>query len=270
MLSTTIDHFVRVTDRPSRRPRGAGPLARPRQLVRVPPRRAARCTTASWISRRRRSSGWASTSGLDVDIESEAPPGQRPRRVVGPRDRRRRGARVPPATVRSRARKSRAISYAIERDDLGISGGWQDQYAAAFGGFNLIEFGRDGVRVHPVAAEPDALEDAPQSTCCSATRGKVRRNVGLIDRQIEMFRAGREDTLLGMKQLREMAYAMRDVIEAGDAGAARADVARGVRVEEAHEPAHRRAHADRGDARAAPALARRAARSAAPAAAATC
>ena len=43
----------------------------------------------------------------------------------------------------------------------------------------------------------------------------MRRNVGLIDRQIELFEAGREG-LLGMKQLREMAYAMRDAIEGGD------------------------------------------------------
>ena len=33
----------------------------------------------------------------------------------------------------------------------------------------------------------------------------------------ELYRSGREDTLLGMKQLREMAYAMRDAIEDGDA-----------------------------------------------------
>ncbi len=49
--------------------------------------------------------------------------------------------------------------------------------------------------------------------------GNVRRNVGLIDTQIELFERGREETLLGMKQLVEMAYTMRDVIEDGDARA---------------------------------------------------
>jgi D-glycero-alpha-D-manno-heptose-7-phosphate kinase len=46
--------------------------------------------------------------------------------------------------------------------------------------------------------------------------GSVRRNVGLIDRQIQLHRQGREDTILGMKRLQEMAFAMRHAIERGD------------------------------------------------------
>jgi D-glycero-alpha-D-manno-heptose-7-phosphate kinase len=49
--------------------------------------------------------------------------------------------------------------------------------------------------------------------------GAVRRNVGLIDRQIALHRDGREETLLGMKRLQEMAYAMRDVVERVDLAA---------------------------------------------------
>ena len=46
--------------------------------------------------------------------------------------------------------------------------------------------------------------------------GSVRRNVGLIDRQIQLHREGREDTILGMKRLQEMAFAMRNAVERGD------------------------------------------------------
>jgi D-glycero-alpha-D-manno-heptose-7-phosphate kinase len=109
------------------------------------------------------------------------------------------------------------LSYAVERDDLDISGGWQDQYAAAFGGCNLIEFRAAGTTVSPVTADPARMEDLRRSLLLCYT-GNVRRNVGLIDTQIELFERGREETLLGMKQLVEMAYTMRDVIQDGDLG----------------------------------------------------
>ncbi len=105
-------------------------------------------------------------------------------------------------------------AYRIEREDLGISGGWQDQFAAAFGGCNLLEFSPDGVHVSSVADDDRLARLADGLLLCYS--GRVRRNVGLIDRQIALHAEGREETTLGMKRLQELAYAMRDVIERGD------------------------------------------------------
>jgi D-glycero-alpha-D-manno-heptose-7-phosphate kinase len=46
------------------------------------------------------------------------------------------------------------LAFHAERLCFNIAGGWQDQYASAFGGFNLIEF--DGVKnmVHSIRLEP--------------------------------------------------------------------------------------------------------------------
>jgi D-glycero-alpha-D-manno-heptose-7-phosphate kinase len=51
------------------------------------------------------------------------------------------------------------IAFQAERLHLGIAGGWQDQYAAVFGGFNFIEFDADENIVSPIRVQSDiALE----------------------------------------------------------------------------------------------------------------
>jgi D-glycero-alpha-D-manno-heptose-7-phosphate kinase len=213
VLSTTIDHVVRVTATPRNdravrvRSLDLGQLVQ-YQLDEGPEYDGVMDLAKAAIDR------MGLDTGLDVDIESEAPPGSGlggssalVTAVVA--------ALACLAEISLSCEDVARLSYAIERDDLGISGGWQDQYAAAFGGFNLIEFDREGARVTPVDVGPDALEELRKHLLLCYT-GRVRRNVGLIDRQIAMFEAGREETLLGMKQLQEMAYVMRDAVESGD------------------------------------------------------
>ena len=43
----------------------------------------------------------------------------------------------------------------LERVLCEEAGGWQDQIAASFGGFNRIDFGADGYEVHPVIISPE-------------------------------------------------------------------------------------------------------------------
>src|SRR6476659_10296678 len=51
------------------------------------------------------------------------------------------------------------MSHHIERIDMGMLGGMQDQYAATFGGFNFIEFGADHVIVNPLRVSADVVHE---------------------------------------------------------------------------------------------------------------
>lgn len=55
------------------------------------------------------------------------------------------------------------LAFQAERLYLGVAGGWQDQYATVFGGFNFMEFRMDQNIVHPLRIHPDTLLELEES-----------------------------------------------------------------------------------------------------------
>ena len=55
------------------------------------------------------------------------------------------------------------LAYQAERLYLGVEGGWQDQYATVFGGFNFMEFRMDQNIVHPLRIHTDTLLELEES-----------------------------------------------------------------------------------------------------------
>ena len=55
------------------------------------------------------------------------------------------------------------IAFQAERLHFGISGGWQDQYAAVFGGFNFIEFHKGENIVSPLRINPETALELEES-----------------------------------------------------------------------------------------------------------
>lgn len=49
------------------------------------------------------------------------------------------------------------LAYQVERIEMNIKGGWQDQYATTFGGFSWIEFRQNEVLVNPLQLQRDTL-----------------------------------------------------------------------------------------------------------------
>lgn len=55
------------------------------------------------------------------------------------------------------------LAFQAERLYLGVAGGWQDQYATVFGGFNFMEFRMDQNVVHPLRIQADTLLELEES-----------------------------------------------------------------------------------------------------------
>ena len=61
------------------------------------------------------------------------------------------------------------IAFQAERLHLGIAGGWQDQYAAVFGGFNFIEFQSGENIINPIRVNPDVVLELEESLLLCGT-----------------------------------------------------------------------------------------------------
>jgi len=101
------------------------------------------------------------------------------------------------------------LAYRLEREDLGIAGGYQDQYAAAFGGFNYMEFRQDGeVVVNPLRVRPDTVHELEHNMLLAYT-GRTRVSDHIIDDQVSRYETGHEDAVAGLRAQRDLADAMR-------------------------------------------------------------
>ena len=107
------------------------------------------------------------------------------------------------------------LAFEIERLDLGLPGGKQDQYAAAFGGVNFVEFyAADRVIVNPLRV-PRAFLAEVESSLVTCFTGVSRRSEQIIrDQQHGMARSG--DALESLHQLKREAVEMKQALLRGE------------------------------------------------------
>jgi D-glycero-alpha-D-manno-heptose-7-phosphate kinase len=105
------------------------------------------------------------------------------------------------------------LASVIEREDMKIAGGLQDYYAAAFGGFNYVEFGEQ-VIVNPLRVREDVIGELEMNLVLCFT-GATRRSDSIISDQTERYTRSEHGTLDGLREQKRLALAMKAALLRG-------------------------------------------------------
>ncbi len=106
------------------------------------------------------------------------------------------------------------LAWEVERLDLGLKGGLQDQYSATFGGFNFMEFTADGVIVNPLRIKPTIVNELEANLLLCFT-GATRAGDHIIDDQTTRYEASDADALAGLRMQKELATSMKEALLRG-------------------------------------------------------
>jgi D-glycero-alpha-D-manno-heptose-7-phosphate kinase len=103
------------------------------------------------------------------------------------------------------------VAHTVERKELGILGGYQDHYAAAFGGFNFIEFLPGRVVVNPLRM-PDSTVNELQYNLLLVYTGQVRLSANIIEDQVQRYESGETDSRDALREIKALAIEMKEAL----------------------------------------------------------
>lgn len=106
-------------------------------------------------------------------------------------------------------------AYQIEREDLKLTGGKQDQYAAMFGGVNFMEFYEDDkVIVNPLRIKSEYLHELENNLVLYFTANS-RESASIINEQVKNVHNKNKKSIGAMHQLKEQARMMKEALLKG-------------------------------------------------------
>jgi len=108
------------------------------------------------------------------------------------------------------------MAYNIERIMLNRPGGYQDQYAAVFGGFNFIEFKKDAINIYPLRLEEDLVADWHSSMMLFETPHMRIEDAHTIEqKKVENIKSN-GDSIENLITIKDLAYDMRNALMHGN------------------------------------------------------
>ena len=109
-----------------------------------------------------------------------------------------------------------SLAYEIERIELGMAGGRQDQYAATFGGVNFMEF-RDGERVivNPLSLPDSTLNEWAMNTVLLFTN-KRRESARIIEEQMANVKKNNNNSVEAMHKVKAEAFRIKNCLLRND------------------------------------------------------
>jgi D-glycero-alpha-D-manno-heptose-7-phosphate kinase len=108
------------------------------------------------------------------------------------------------------------LAFEIERNDLGMAGGKQDQYAATFGGVNFMEFFKeDKVIVNPLRIREKYLDELAHNLILYHTETSRLSSV-IIEQQKKNVLSKNVKSLEAMHKLKEQAVMMKEALLMGE------------------------------------------------------
>ena len=109
-----------------------------------------------------------------------------------------------------------SLAYSIEREDLCLAGGKQDQYAATFGGFNFMEFYSDNkVIVNPLRIKDKIITELSRNIVLFYPSA-AGDSAAIIERQQKNVISNNTKSIDAMQQLKKQAVLMKEALLKND------------------------------------------------------
>lgn len=106
-------------------------------------------------------------------------------------------------------------AYFIQREILNLPIGKQDEYAAAYGGLNFIEFSSNNVSVTPVSVNPEIKAKLERNLLLFFT-GRTREATTILDSQEKAAKGNDASVIKAMTRVKDIAFHIKKALEEGE------------------------------------------------------